>query len=420
MSTDKNTTDQKSKSIIDYHKNHSSDNIPQLRFPEFKGEWERKKLGEVAEINPSNKSLPNTFIYIDLESVSNGELLKENEIQKVEAPSRAQRILKEKDVLFQMVRPYQMNNLFFDKKGDYVASTGYAQIRTLQNSMYVFQYLHIQKFVDKVIERCTGTSYPAINSTDLSNIEISFPTLTEQTKIAAFFTAIDKKIQALKTKKEKLQQYKKGVMQQLFCQNQDVEDLNNETETKNPEILKSSKSRFRQDDGKPFPNWEMKKLGEVCEKKSSNISANKIEENFGKYIIYGASGILKSVDFYEEENDYVSIIKDGAGVGRIVYCKGKSSVLGTMEIIKPKIELNTYFLYCLLENVDFTKYITGSTIPHIYFKDYKNEVCGIPSLPEQTKIANFLSSIDEKINHTETQIQQTQTWKKGLLQQMFV
>jgi hypothetical protein len=73
-----------------------------------------------------------------------------------------------------MVRPYQMNNLYFNKNGNYVASTGYAQIRTKQNSMYIYQYLHFQKFVDKVIERCTGTSYPAINSTDLSNIEINF------------------------------------------------------------------------------------------------------------------------------------------------------------------------------------------------------------------------------------------------------
>ncbi|HQI44794.1 MAG TPA: restriction endonuclease subunit S, partial [Bacteroidales bacterium] len=73
-------------------------NIPKLRFPEFKGEWEKKKLGEVAEINPSNKSLPEKFIYIDLESVSKGELLKEIEIEKVDAPSRAQRILKKSDV----------------------------------------------------------------------------------------------------------------------------------------------------------------------------------------------------------------------------------------------------------------------------------------------------------------------------------
>jgi type I restriction enzyme S subunit len=401
-------------------------NIPKLRFPEFKGEWEKKKLGEVAEINPSNKSLPEKFIYIDLESVSKGELLKENEIIKEEAPSRAQRVLKENDVLFQMVRPYQMNNLFFNKIGDYVASTGYAQIRTGQIPKYVFQYLHFQKFVDKVIERCTGTSYPAINSTDLSNIELSFPTLPEQKRIASFFTVLDQKIAELKQKKNLLEQYKKGVMQSIFNYDSfDLYDYDEKTNSKSQQSQKSNKSPFRQlrfkdDNGKEFPKWEKKKLGEVCEKKSSNISANKIEENFGEFIIYGASGVLKKVDFYEEENDYVSIIKDGAGVGRIVYCKGKSSVLGTMEIIKPKIELNTYFLYCLLENIDFTKYITGSTIPHIYFKDYKNEICEIPCLEEQTVIANFLSALDEKINQTENQIQQTQQWKKGLLQKMFV
>ena len=126
-------------------------NIPKLRFPEFKDEWEMKKLGEIAEINPSNKNLPDSFIYIDLESVENGELKSENQISKIGAPSRAQRLLNENDVLFQMVRPYQMNNLYFNRKGNYVASTGYAQIRTLQDTKYLFQYLHFQKFVDKVI-----------------------------------------------------------------------------------------------------------------------------------------------------------------------------------------------------------------------------------------------------------------------------
>jgi type I restriction enzyme S subunit len=148
-------------------------NIPPLRFPEFKGDWEIKKFGEIGEINPPNKNLPNKFIYIDLESVESGQLLKENEVLKNEAPSRAQRLLVKNDILFQMVRPYQMNNLFFDKEGVFVASTGYAQIRTESNPRFLYQYLHIQKFVDKVIERCTGTSYPSINSTDLSKISIS-------------------------------------------------------------------------------------------------------------------------------------------------------------------------------------------------------------------------------------------------------
>ena len=161
-------------------------------------------------------------------------------------------------------------------------------------------------------------------------------------------------------------------------------------------------------------------MGEVANKKSSNISANKIEDNFGDFIIYGASGILKKVDFYKEENDYISIVKDGADVGRLLYCKGKSSVLGTMEIISPKQNLDTYFLYCLLSNIDFVKYVTGSTIPHIYFKDYSNEICGIPNFTEQQKIANFLSNIDVKIENTNQEIIQMQKFKKGLLQQLFV
>ena len=372
--------------------------VPSLRFAGFEGEWEEKKLGEVAEINPSNKNLPDKFIYIDLESVINGELLKEKEVLKNESPSRAQRVLKPNDILFQMVRPYQMNNLFFDKNGIYVASTGYAQIRTNQSTRFIYQYLHFQKFIDKVIERCTGTSYPAINSTDLSKIPINLPTLPEQQKIASFLTAVDEKIQALKLQKNLLEQYKKGMMQKIFSQ----------------EI------RFKDDEGKEFGEWGMKKLGEIVDKKSSNISANKIEENTGRYIIYGASGILKKIDFYKEEDDYISIIKDGAGAGRLFYCLGRSSVLSTMEIITPKIGLNTYYLYCLLSNIDFTKYITGSTIPHIYFKDYSSEICNLPTLPEQTKIANFLSAIDEKISHCQVRITKMEQYKKGLLQQLFV
>ncbi len=158
----------------------------------------------------------------------------------------------------------------------------------------------------------------------------------------------------------------------------------------------SQEIRFK-NGNEDFPEWIEQKISDVAIKKSSNISANKIEDNFGDYIIYGASGILKKVDFYEEENDYVSIVKDGAGVGRLLYCKGNSSVLGTLEMIKPKENVNTYFLFCLLNNIDFTKYITGSTIPHIYFKDWSNETCQIPCMEEQIHISNFLYAFDRKL-----------------------
>src|SRR5664280_2540296 len=215
--------------------------IPNLRFYGFDKAWDKKKLGELAIINPTTNNLPEKFIYIDLESVTNGELTKEVVVFKNEAPSRAQRVLEKDDILFQMVRPYQKNNLFFDKNGDYVASTGYAQIKTKQSARFLYQCLHLKKFVDEVIEKCTGTSYPAINSKDLSKIIIHFPSLPEQQKIASFFTAIDQKISQLEKKKTLLEQYKKGVMQKIFSQ----------------EI------RFRDDNGQEFPEWEKKRLGSL-------------------------------------------------------------------------------------------------------------------------------------------------------------
>lgn len=192
----------------------------QIRFKDDNGEafadWEVKKLGEVCSLNPKSKLLPNSFIYIDLESVNKGVLQKENIIYKKDAPSRAQRLLQKNDILFQTVRPYQKNNLFFYKDGDYVASTGYAQIRTKNNSKYLYQYLHTEEFVNKVLVRCTGTSYPAINSKDLAKVKVNLPSLPEQKKIANYLSSLDDKIQQSQQQLEQVQQFKKGLLQQLF------------------------------------------------------------------------------------------------------------------------------------------------------------------------------------------------------------
>lgn len=180
------------------------------------GEWEEKKLGDIADINPKSQKLPDIFQYIDLECVVKGCLLINKTIALESAPSRAQRLLKRKDILFQLVRPYQQNNYYFDLDGDYVASTGYAQLRTKLNSKFIFHSLHEKNFLDKVINACTGTSYPAINSTDLGNITLHLPPLPEQTKIANFLSAIDQKIDLTTQQLEQAKQWKKGLLQQMF------------------------------------------------------------------------------------------------------------------------------------------------------------------------------------------------------------
>ena len=167
-----------------------------MRFPGFSDEWKKSTLKEECIVNPKTEGLEKEFLYIDLESVVKGQLVKQNIISRDEAPSRAQRVLSKWDIIYQCVRPYQLNNYIIRDEStiQLVASTGYAQIRTKHNPDFIYQLLHTKGFTDQVINRCTGTNYPAINSTDLSSIEINFPGIQEQAKIGELLTIIDQRI----------------------------------------------------------------------------------------------------------------------------------------------------------------------------------------------------------------------------------
>lgn len=154
--------------------------------------------------------------------------------------------------------------------------------------------------------------------------------------------------------------------------------------------------------------WEEKRLGEMLFSSSSNISNNTLEENEGEYPIYGATGFIKGIDFYNMDKDYIAIVKDGAGAGRTLYCLGQSSVLSTLQYLTLKGKNYLKFCYYLLDTFDFSKYLVGSTIPHIYFKDYSLEKIYIPHLPEQTQIAFILTKWDSLIEEQERLIEEKQ------------
>ena len=196
-------------------------NVPNLRFPEFTGEWKMVSLQEIASINPKSNSLQDTFIYIDLEAVEKGELKKIQEIMREEAPSRAQRVINNNDILFQCVRPYQKNNYIHKtQKKDNIqwgASTGYAQIRTTETPNYIYHLLNTDGFNRKVMVRCTGSSYPAINSEDLATIRFYFATDTrEQIKISRLFDLLDERIATQNKIIEDLKKLKSAIIDQLY------------------------------------------------------------------------------------------------------------------------------------------------------------------------------------------------------------
>jgi len=189
-----------------------------LRFPEFQGEWEETLLENVCIINPKTSPLRNEFIYIDLESVVKGQLININHTLKSEAPSRAQRVLQDNDILFQCVRPYQLNN-YVHKQYDsnqWVASTGYAQIRTSNDTNFLYQLLNSPMFNKEVMLRCTGSSYPAISSSDLGKISIVICSKKEQEKIGLLLSLIDERISTQIKIIEKYESLIKGICQNLI------------------------------------------------------------------------------------------------------------------------------------------------------------------------------------------------------------
>mgnify|MGYP000134531042 CR=1 FL=1 len=145
--------------------------------------WEQRKLGELCELNPT-AVLPDSFEYVDLESVAGTDMISHRREEKLTAPSRAQRLASFGDIFYQTVRPYQKNNYFYELPDeDYVFSTGYAQLRPLCDGRFLFSSLQRDQFVSCVLEHCTGTSYPAINANDLAALFLAVPIDAEEQRL---------------------------------------------------------------------------------------------------------------------------------------------------------------------------------------------------------------------------------------------
>ena len=174
---------------------HSTPDISlsvRLIHPFYTSSWEQRKLGELALFNPKDE-LPQTFEYVDLESVVGTEMLSHRTEVKSSAPSRAQRLAHTGDLFYQTVRPYQKNNYLFEKPdNNYVFSTGYAQMRPYVDGYFLLSLVQSERFVKVVLDNCTGTSYPAINANDLAEIEVAAPSdESEAQKIGTIFRSID-------------------------------------------------------------------------------------------------------------------------------------------------------------------------------------------------------------------------------------
>ncbi len=153
-------------------------------------------------------------------------------------------------------------------------------------------------------------------------------------------------------------------------------------------------------------NWKYGTLEDAVNKGSSNISLNKIKDEVGEYPVFKAKGFAQNVSFFHQEKEYLAIIKDGAGIGRVSKHPAKSSVVATMQYLIPKEEFDIGFVQYFLNGIDFQKHRKGSTIPHVYFKDYKNEVFPLLPLKEQKRIVAILDRAFKNIDQAKTNAEQ--------------
>lgn len=411
-------------------------NTPKLRFPEFKEEWEKKKFGD--EINESGygprfsgedysfngnvKTIRGTDISLD------GEILYDQvPLAYLNEEFIKNHILEDGDLIMITTADCGLTGVFRKQEIHYIPSAYAVKLRLKKSAnseyfKYLLQTTIAYNQVNKFTRKATIGNLPG---SDILKFEFKIPTLPEQTKIANFLSAVDTKLQALKKKKSLLEQYKKGVMQQLFSQ----------------------ELRFKDENGRDFPDWEVKKLGELGETYSG--LSGKSKENFGigkPYIQYKQIFDDNKIDISRFEFVDISDNENQNKVqfGDVFFTVSSETPneIGMSSVLLDEIEelylnsfcfgyranslkeLSPYFSKFLFRSeifrTEIIKLAQGSTRYNMSKVQLLKIEINLPSFPEQTTIANFLTAIDDKINKTNSQINQTELWKKGLLQGMFV
>lgn len=394
---------------------------PKLRFPEFEGDWEKTKLGNIGEVKMCKR------IFSE-QTLPTGKI----PFYKIGSFGKIADAFISRDLFEEYKRKFS-----YPQKGDILISASGTIGRTViyngedayfQDSNIIWLNINKDKivneflyFVYQITKYNTegGTIQRLYNNILLATL-INIPSLPEQQKIADYLSTIDTKINLLEEKKAQLALYKKAMMQKLFAQ----------------EI------RFKDNNGNDFPEWEEKRLGEVFSGlKGQGLSKDSLlDEGENNCILYGElftkyKEVIKSVI---SKTNILSGVKSKSGdilipastTTKAFDLANATALLldnvilgGDINILRPKQKLSSEFYAYYLSNYkkhELGKLGQGITIVHLYYTHFKNIMIDLPSLPEQQKIADFLSAIDASIEKVNEQITQTQSFKKAMLQQLFV
>jgi type I restriction enzyme S subunit len=396
--------------------------VPQLRFPEFSGEWEDGKLGNYGNLingltySPDN-IVDDGLLVLRSSNVQNGQIyLNDNVYVNLDVDDAA--LTKEDDILICVRNGSKRligKSTIINKNLPKSTHGAFMTVFRGESNKFISHWFHSSIYY-KEVHKNLGATINSINGSNLKKFKTIFPLKPEQQKIAVFLSAVDNKIEQLSKKQELLGEYKKGLMQKIFSQ----------------------AIRFKADDGSEFPDWEEKKLGDlIAEISDGGTPPTSNKGNFGGGINWVVIDDIRDEIRITKETltetglsnsssklwkPETIILSTGATIGRVgiakIYTTTKQGVCG---IVVNQFTSNLFLKYWFIFNINLLKrFSQGSSIKEVRPPTLIKFDISTPSLPEQTKIANFLSSIDSKIEQVGKQLDESKQFKKALLQQMFV
>jgi type I restriction enzyme S subunit len=406
--------------------------VPELRFKEFSGEWEEKKLGDIGNIIGGGTPDTSNKIYWN----GNIQWFTPTEI-KTKYISNSNRTITDLGLKKSSAKLLPKGTLLLTSRatiGDIAIATnecttnqGFQSliVNNDNETIYLYNWIILNK--KEFIRKSSGSTFLEISKKEIEKIKLNLPQKQEQEKIASFLTSVDTKIEQLTSKKELIEKYKKGIMQKIF--NQEI--------------------RFKDDDGSEFEEWEEEKLGNITTLMQSGLSRLLNENDIGLPVIRSnnlQNGSLNVDDikyWYKIDNQgantknyilqngdiLINFINSIAQIGKVSIYKNilKRDTIFTTNIMRVKFKdhISSKYIYYFFNTNKYKNYISTITKPAVNqasftTKEFNKLDIPLPRLNEQIKIANFLSSIDKKIEFVSNQLNQTKEFKKGLLQKMFV
>jgi type I restriction enzyme, S subunit len=366
---------------------------PKLRFPGFKQELQVRVIGDVCNLTTGNKDTQN--------KIDDGKypfFVRSQTVERIDSYSYdGEAILTSGDGVGVGKNFHYINGKFDFHQRVYCLN----KFKDDVYGQFVFHYFS-ENFLRRITRMNAKNSVDSVRREMIFEMPILLPNLNEQTKIANFLSSIDEKINLLKEKKSLLEEYKKGMMQKIF--NQEI--------------------RFKDDNGNDFEDWRNIELGEVLDYIQPTkfiVKSTDYNDNFnipvltaGKTFILGYTNETDNIfkdklpviifDDFTTANKFVDFpFKVKSSAMKILICNNKSA--------------DIKYIYEFIQTLNFG---TGDEHKRYWISEYSKCEIDLPCIEEQIKIANFLSAIDEKIALVATQIEDTQEYKKGLLQQMFV